>query len=71
MFCYWNLDLYVGGGCDDRLRLLLDCIDDMFSQGILKARVGRNVDGLDINLYHQTMQLVKQFQAEQAIIRTS
>ncbi|KAG6428350.1 hypothetical protein SASPL_112601 [Salvia splendens] len=41
------------------------------NEGILKARVGRNVDGLDINLYHQTMQLVKQFQAEQAIIRTS
>ncbi|KAL1548127.1 CST complex subunit TEN1-like [Salvia divinorum] len=40
------------------------------NEGILKARVGRNVDGLDINLYHQTMQLVKQFQAEQADIRT-
>ncbi|KAG6431320.1 hypothetical protein SASPL_109399 [Salvia splendens] len=41
------------------------------NEGILKARVGRNVDGLDINLYHQTMQLERQFQAEQADIRTS
>ncbi|KAG6431443.1 hypothetical protein SASPL_109522 [Salvia splendens] len=41
------------------------------NEGILKARVGRNVDGLDINLYHQTMQLVRHFQAEQADIRTS
>ncbi|KAK9664708.1 hypothetical protein RND81_14G062700 [Saponaria officinalis] len=32
---------------------------------ILKARVGRNVDGMDLNLYRQTLQLLKEFQAEQ------
>ncbi|KAL8484923.1 hypothetical protein ACS0TY_027283 [Phlomoides rotata] len=34
-------------------------------QAILKARVGRNVDGLDINLYNQTLKLLRQFQDEQ------
>ncbi|KAL9237705.1 hypothetical protein vseg_012224 [Gypsophila vaccaria] len=33
---------------------------------ILKARVGRNVDGMDLNLYRQTLELLKEFQAEQA-----
>ncbi|XP_074273662.1 CST complex subunit TEN1-like [Silene latifolia] len=33
---------------------------------ILKARVGRNVDGIDLNLYRQTLNLLKEFQAEQA-----
>ncbi|KAH6808659.1 telomere-capping [Perilla frutescens var. frutescens] len=41
------------------------------NEAILKARVGRNVDGLDTNLYHQTLQLLRQFQAEQVNIRTS
>ncbi|CAA0817531.1 Unknown protein [Striga hermonthica] len=35
------------------------------NEAILKARVGRIVDGLDINLYNQTLQLLKEFVAEQ------
>ncbi|KAJ4719384.1 CST complex subunit TEN1-like [Melia azedarach] len=31
---------------------------------ILQARVGRNVDGLDLNLYHQSLQLLRQFHAD-------
>ncbi|KAK9161633.1 hypothetical protein Syun_007974 [Stephania yunnanensis] len=31
-------------------------------EAILQARVGRNVDGIDLNLYHQSLQLLKQFQ---------
>ncbi|XP_031276006.1 CST complex subunit TEN1-like isoform X1 [Pistacia vera] len=34
------------------------------NEAILQARVGRNVDGLDLNLYHQSLQLLRQFQAE-------
>ena len=30
---------------------------------ILQARVGRNVDGVDLNLYHQSLMLLRQFQA--------
>ncbi|KAL9332468.1 hypothetical protein ACSQ67_002078 [Phaseolus vulgaris] len=30
---------------------------------ILQARVGRNVDGIDLNLYHQSLMLLRQFQA--------
>nr|KYP71173.1 hypothetical protein KK1_010418 [Cajanus cajan] len=29
----------------------------------LQARVGRNVDGIDLNLYHQSLLLLRQFQA--------
>ncbi|KZV34964.1 hypothetical protein F511_04938 [Dorcoceras hygrometricum] len=36
-----------------------------FFQAILKARVGRNVDGLDMNLYHQSLRLLREFQAAQ------
>ncbi|GAB4850645.1 hypothetical protein Ancab_029956 [Ancistrocladus abbreviatus] len=32
---------------------------------LLKARVGRNVDGLDLNLYQLSLQLLKEFQAGQ------
>lgn len=32
-------------------------------QAVLQARVGRNVDGIDVNLYHQSLQLLRQFQA--------
>lgn len=32
-------------------------------EGVLQARVGRNVDGIDLNLYHQSLLLLKQFQA--------
>lgn len=35
------------------------------NEAILKARVGRNVDGLDLNLYHQSIQLLREFQASQ------
>ncbi|KVH91695.1 CST complex subunit TEN1 [Cynara cardunculus var. scolymus] len=35
------------------------------NEGILKARVGRNVDGIDLNLYHQSLKLVRQFQSDQ------
>ncbi|XVF05997.1 hypothetical protein REPUB_Repub06bG0009900 [Reevesia pubescens] len=34
------------------------------NEAILQARTGRNVDGIDLNLYHQSLQLVRQFQAE-------
>lgn len=40
------------------------------NQAILKARVGRNIDGMDLKLYHQSLQLMKEFQAEQAIAKT-
>ncbi|KAL3829356.1 hypothetical protein ACJIZ3_018158 [Penstemon smallii] len=36
------------------------------NEAILKARVGRNVDGMDLNLYRQSLQLLRQFQDEQA-----
>ncbi|KAM0010142.1 hypothetical protein Hdeb2414_s0080g00780251 [Helianthus debilis subsp. tardiflorus] len=35
------------------------------NEGILKARVGRNVDGMDLNLYQQSLKLLRHFQAEQ------
>ncbi|KAJ0014853.1 hypothetical protein Pint_19702 [Pistacia integerrima] len=34
------------------------------NEAILWARVGRNFDGLDLNLYHQSLQLLRQFQAD-------
>ncbi|KAK7284401.1 hypothetical protein RJT34_19146 [Clitoria ternatea] len=34
------------------------------NEGILQARVGRNVDGIDLNLYHQSLLLLRQFQAD-------
>ncbi|KAB2621573.1 hypothetical protein D8674_023755 [Pyrus ussuriensis x Pyrus communis] len=33
------------------------------NEAVLQARVGRNVDGIDLNLYHQSLQLIRQFQA--------
>ncbi|KAK2419052.1 CST complex subunit TEN1 [Trifolium repens] len=33
------------------------------NKGVLQARVGRNVDGIDLNLYHQSLLLLRQFQA--------
>ncbi|KAK7337719.1 hypothetical protein VNO77_18305 [Canavalia gladiata] len=33
------------------------------NEGVLQARVGRNVDGIDLNLYHQSLLLLRQFQA--------
>lgn len=35
------------------------------NDGILKARVGRNVDGMDLNLYQQSLKLLRQFQSDQ------
>ncbi|CAM8942697.1 unnamed protein product [Rhodiola kirilowii] len=32
------------------------------NEGILNARVGRNVDGIDLNLYRQSIKLLRQFQ---------
>ncbi|XP_019422595.1 PREDICTED: CST complex subunit TEN1 [Lupinus angustifolius] len=33
------------------------------NERVLQARVGRNVDGIDLNLYHQSLLLLRQFQA--------
>ncbi|GFQ05724.1 hypothetical protein PHJA_002716500 [Phtheirospermum japonicum] len=41
------------------------------NEAILKARVGRNVDGLDLNLYRETLKLLKEFQAEQINAQTA
>ncbi|XP_031736410.1 CST complex subunit TEN1 isoform X2 [Cucumis sativus] len=41
------------------------------NEAILKARVGRNVDGIDLNLYHQSLQLLRQFQADHLNKRTN
>ncbi|XP_059647426.1 CST complex subunit TEN1 [Cornus florida] len=35
------------------------------NETILKARVGRNVDGMDLNLYRQSLRLLREFQADQ------
>ncbi|XP_028751552.1 CST complex subunit TEN1 [Neltuma alba] len=40
------------------------------NKGVLQARVGRNVDGIDLNLYHQSLLLVRQFQADHPTNRT-
>ncbi|WCJ24835.1 CST complex subunit TEN1 [Euphorbia peplus] len=34
------------------------------NEAILEARVGRNVDGIDLNLYYQTLKLLRKFQAD-------
>ncbi|KAG0478538.1 hypothetical protein HPP92_013257 [Vanilla planifolia] len=34
------------------------------NQAILEARIGRNVDGMDLNLYHQSIQLRRKFEAD-------
>ncbi|KAJ0978553.1 hypothetical protein J5N97_014027 [Dioscorea zingiberensis] len=34
------------------------------NDAILQARVGRNVDGIDLNLYHQSLQLLRKFETE-------
>ncbi|PQQ17415.1 hypothetical protein Pyn_10406 [Prunus yedoensis var. nudiflora] len=33
------------------------------NEAVLEARVGRNVDGIDLNPYYQSLQLLRQFQA--------
>eukprot|EP00268_Persea_americana_P047160 TRINITY_DN4893_c1_g1_i1.p1 TRINITY_DN4893_c1_g1~~TRINITY_DN4893_c1_g1_i1.p1 ORF type:complete len:146 (+),score=36.70 TRINITY_DN4893_c1_g1_i1:2587-3024(+) len=40
------------------------------NNALLQARVGRNVDGIDLNLYHQSLQLRRQFEAEHLSSRT-
>ncbi|XP_020585979.1 CST complex subunit TEN1 [Phalaenopsis equestris] len=40
-------------------------------QVTLKARVGRNVDGIDLNLYHQSIQLRRKFEAHIAKSKTT
>ncbi|GAB2215356.1 hypothetical protein Drorol1_Dr00019739 [Drosera rotundifolia] len=37
------------------------------NQVILKARVGRNVDGMDLDLYRQSLQLLREFQSKQTL----
>ncbi|RZC80706.1 hypothetical protein C5167_043283 [Papaver somniferum] len=34
------------------------------SEPVLQARVGRNVDGIDLNLYKKSLKLLKRFQAD-------
>ncbi|XP_030503275.2 CST complex subunit TEN1 [Cannabis sativa] len=34
------------------------------NEAILQARVGRNVDGINLDLYCQSLQLLRQFQAD-------
>ncbi|CAK9315004.1 unnamed protein product [Citrullus colocynthis] len=41
------------------------------NEATLQARVGRNVDGIDLNLYHQSLQLLRQFQADHLNKRTN
>lgn len=43
----------------------LNLIFTFLFQAILKARVGRNVDGIDLNLYYQSLKLLQEFQADQ------
>ncbi|KAK2990308.1 hypothetical protein RJ640_014760 [Escallonia rubra] len=52
-----------------RVGSLYQFIGELFfkpnNEAVLKARVGRNVDGMDLKLYHQSLQLLREFQAEQ------
>ncbi|KAF9619567.1 hypothetical protein IFM89_007394 [Coptis chinensis] len=34
------------------------------TEAVLQARIGRNVDGIDLNLYYQSLQLLRRFQGE-------
>lgn len=33
------------------------------NEAVLQSRVGRNVDGINLSLYHESIQLLRQFQA--------
>ncbi|CAL9013673.1 unnamed protein product, partial [Prunus brigantina] len=50
-----------------RVRSIYQFISELLIQpdneAVLQARVGRNVDGVDLNLYYQSLQLLRQFQA--------
>ncbi|KAH7844097.1 hypothetical protein Vadar_024240 [Vaccinium darrowii] len=41
------------------------------NEAILKARVGRNVDGIDLNLYYQSLKLLREFISDQMSSRSS
>ncbi|KAF8401419.1 hypothetical protein HHK36_012358 [Tetracentron sinense] len=41
------------------------------NETMMQARVGRNVDGIDLNLYQQSLQLLRQFQADHMNDRTT
>ncbi|XP_052206662.1 CST complex subunit TEN1 [Diospyros lotus] len=41
------------------------------NEAILKARVGRNVDGMDLNLYHQSLKLLREFISDQTSTLTA
>lgn len=49
--------------CLPHLRLII-CHDYDLFQAILQARTGRNVDGIDLDLYYQSLQHLRQFQAK-------
>ncbi|KAK3016345.1 hypothetical protein RJ639_005729 [Escallonia herrerae] len=57
-----------------RVGSLYQFIGELFfepsNEAVLKARVGRNVDGMGLKLYHQSLQLLREFQAEQINGRT-
>ncbi|XP_052309098.1 CST complex subunit TEN1 isoform X1 [Populus trichocarpa] len=44
--------------------LLIQPDSEVLFQAILQARVGRIADGIDLSLYHQSLQLLRQFQAD-------
>ncbi|XP_077228833.1 telomere-capping, CST complex subunit isoform X2 [Tasmannia lanceolata] len=50
---------------DGNISLKIDTqhLRDISFHAILQARVGRNVDGIDLNLYHQSLQLRRWFEA--------
>ncbi|KAK6915635.1 hypothetical protein RJ641_020752 [Dillenia turbinata] len=52
-----------------RVGSIYQFIGELFFQpdkeAVLNARLGRNVDGIDLNLYHQSLKLLRQFQANQ------
>ncbi|XP_021692746.2 CST complex subunit TEN1 isoform X2 [Hevea brasiliensis] len=47
-----------------RIGSVYQFIGELLIQPDDEARVGRNVDGIDLNLYHQSLQLLRQFQAD-------
>ncbi|XP_062081899.1 CST complex subunit TEN1 [Humulus lupulus] len=56
-----NLSLRLGSFYQFIGELLIQPDDN---EAILQARVGRNVDGINLDLYHQSLQLLRQFQAD-------
>ncbi|VVA17531.1 PREDICTED: CST complex subunit TEN1 [Prunus dulcis] len=74
---FWRSDCNDGlesspvGGISRSLAFELDpstsstasCLFNPIMRAVLQALVGRNVDGIDLNLYYQSLQLLRQFQA--------